>query len=81
MKMLYDTRFLSVTGISRVVSMYRFQIDTLATKLGVRNIALLGSGLLLINYIGSIVAAFYLPQVIIVHSFAIGILIVLHAPQ
>ncbi|KAH6812742.1 homogentisate prenyltransferase [Perilla frutescens var. frutescens] len=40
----------------------KFQIDTLATKLGVRNIALLGSGLLLINYIGSVVAAIYLPQ-------------------
>lgn len=41
----------------------RFQISTLATKLGVRNIALAGSGLLLINYIGSVVAAMYLPQV------------------
>ncbi|KVH90643.1 UbiA prenyltransferase family [Cynara cardunculus var. scolymus] len=30
----------------------KFQISTFATKLGVRNIALLGSGLLLINYIG-----------------------------
>ncbi|KAG6429058.1 hypothetical protein SASPL_107097 [Salvia splendens] len=40
----------------------KFQIDTLATKLGVRNIALLGSGLLLINYIGSVAAAVYLPQ-------------------
>ncbi|KAI3791540.1 hypothetical protein L2E82_05343 [Cichorium intybus] len=40
----------------------KFQISTFATKLGVRNIALLGSGLLMMNYIGSIVAAFYLPQ-------------------
>ncbi|MFS8004841.1 putative homogentisate solanesyltransferase [Helianthus anomalus] len=40
----------------------KFQISTFATKLGVRNIALLGSGLLLINYIGSIVAAIYMPQ-------------------
>ncbi|GFP84154.1 homogentisate solanesyltransferase chloroplastic, partial [Phtheirospermum japonicum] len=40
----------------------KFQISTLATKLGVRNIALLGSGLLLINYIGSILAAIYMPQ-------------------
>ncbi|XP_073133069.1 homogentisate solanesyltransferase, chloroplastic [Henckelia pumila] len=40
----------------------KFQISTLATKLGVRNIALLGSGLLLINYIGSIFAACYMPQ-------------------
>ncbi|KAL2923935.1 Homogentisate solanesyltransferase chloroplastic [Bienertia sinuspersici] len=41
---------------------WRFQISTLATKLGVRNISLLGSGLLMVNYIGSIVAAFYFPK-------------------
>ncbi|KAL6523175.1 hypothetical protein OROGR_016778 [Orobanche gracilis] len=41
----------------------KFQISTLATKLGVRNIALLGSGLLLINYIASVLAAtVYMPQ-------------------
>lgn len=40
----------------------KFQISTLATKLGVRNIAFLGSGLLLTNYIGSVVAAIYMPQ-------------------
>ncbi|KAL2535158.1 Homogentisate solanesyltransferase [Abeliophyllum distichum] len=40
----------------------KFQISTLATKLGVRNIAFLGSGLLLINYIGSILVAIYMPQ-------------------
>ncbi|KAK9266579.1 hypothetical protein L1049_021644 [Liquidambar formosana] len=40
----------------------KFQISTLATKLGVRNIAFLGSGLLLVNYIGSILAAVYMPQ-------------------
>lgn len=40
----------------------KFQISTLATKLGVRNIAFLGSGLLLINYIGAVLAAVYLPQ-------------------
>lgn len=35
----------------------------MATKLGVRNIAFLGSGLLLTNYIGAVVAAIYMPQV------------------
>ncbi|PWA79187.1 hypothetical protein CTI12_AA207460 [Artemisia annua] len=40
----------------------KFEISTFATKLGVRNIGLLGSGLLLINYIGSIAAALYMPQ-------------------
>ncbi|CAL5423586.1 unnamed protein product [Camellia sinensis] len=41
----------------------KFQISTLATKLGVRNIAFLGSGLLLLNYIGAILAAVFMPQV------------------
>ncbi|KAK3019389.1 hypothetical protein RJ639_004639 [Escallonia herrerae] len=40
----------------------KFQISTLATKLGVRNIAVLGSALLLLNYIGSVLAAIYMPQ-------------------
>ncbi|XP_060668727.1 homogentisate solanesyltransferase, chloroplastic isoform X1 [Ziziphus jujuba] len=40
----------------------KFQISTFATKLGVRNIAFLGSGLLLLNYIASIAASIYLPQ-------------------
>ncbi|MCD9644737.1 hypothetical protein HAX54_033159 [Datura stramonium] len=40
----------------------KFQISTLATKLGVRNIAFLGSGLLLTNYICAVVAAIYIPQ-------------------
>ncbi|XP_028072942.1 homogentisate solanesyltransferase, chloroplastic-like [Camellia sinensis] len=41
----------------------KFQISTLATKLGVRNIAFLGSGLLLLNYIVAILAAVFMPQV------------------
>lgn len=41
----------------------RFQISTLATRLGVRNIAFLGSGLLLANYLGAILVAIYMPQV------------------
>ncbi|KAL6954088.1 Homogentisate phytyltransferase 2 [Sarracenia purpurea var. burkii] len=40
-----------------------FQISTLATELGVRNIAFLGSGILLLNYIGAILAAVLMPQV------------------
>lgn len=40
----------------------KFQISTLATKLGVRNIAFLGSGLLLVNYIAAVLAAIYMPQ-------------------
>ncbi|XP_021804465.1 homogentisate solanesyltransferase, chloroplastic [Prunus avium] len=40
----------------------KFQISTFATKLGVRKIAFLGSGLLLLNYVGSIFAASFMPQ-------------------
>lgn len=42
---------------------HRFQISTFATKLGVRKIAFLGSGLLLVNYVGSILAASFMPEV------------------
>ncbi|KAL5976752.1 UbiA prenyltransferase [Asimina triloba] len=41
----------------------KFQISTFATKLGVRNISFLGSGLLLANYLGAIISAVYMPQV------------------
>ncbi|KAK4776156.1 hypothetical protein SAY87_024117 [Trapa incisa] len=40
----------------------KFQISTFATRLGVRKIAFLGSGLLLLNYIASTFAAIYMPQ-------------------
>ncbi|KAI5019739.1 hypothetical protein ZWY2020_044627 [Hordeum vulgare] len=40
----------------------KFQISTLATKLGVRNIAFLGSGLLLANYVAAIAVPFLIPQ-------------------
>ncbi|KAL2923930.1 Homogentisate solanesyltransferase chloroplastic [Bienertia sinuspersici] len=53
----------------------KFQISTLATKLGVRNISLLGSGLLMVNYIGSIVAAFYFPKV----TFRCSLMVPSHA--
>ncbi|RVW46979.1 Homogentisate solanesyltransferase, chloroplastic [Vitis vinifera] len=52
----------------------KYQISTLATKLGVRNIAFLGSGLLLVNYIGSILAAIYMPQ-----AFRLSLMIPAHA--
>ncbi|CAM8892017.1 unnamed protein product [Rhodiola kirilowii] len=51
----------------------KFQISTLATKLGVRNIAFLGTGLLMINYIGAILAAVYMPQ-----AFRIRLMIPAH---
>eukprot|EP00884_Botryococcus_braunii_P013088 jgi/Botrbrau1/21780/Bobra.0190s0007.1 len=41
----------------------RFQIETFATRLGVRRIAFLGSGLLLANYVGAITYALRQPGV------------------
>eukprot|EP00252_Welwitschia_mirabilis_P006067 TRINITY_DN16762_c0_g2_i2.p2 TRINITY_DN16762_c0_g2~~TRINITY_DN16762_c0_g2_i2.p2 ORF type:complete len:166 (+),score=25.84 TRINITY_DN16762_c0_g2_i2:874-1371(+) len=41
----------------------KFQISTLATTLGVRNITFLGAGLLLANYVGAISAAIYMPLI------------------
>ncbi|KAL5545616.1 hypothetical protein UlMin_005303 [Ulmus minor] len=52
----------------------KFQISTFATKLGVRNIAYLGSGLLLLNYIAAIAAAIYMPQ-----AFKRNLMIPIHA--
>nr|CAD1840420.1 unnamed protein product [Ananas comosus var. bracteatus] len=52
----------------------KFQISTLATKLGVRNIAFLGTGLLLANYVAAIVAAIYMPQ-----AFRRNIMVPTHA--
>ncbi|KAK7817189.1 homogentisate solanesyltransferase, partial [Quercus suber] len=40
----------------------KYQISTFLTKLGVRNIAFLGTGLLLVNYVASVLAAIYMPQ-------------------
>ncbi|PON82414.1 Prenyltransferase [Trema orientale] len=54
--------------------LYRFQISTFATKLGVRNIAYLGSGLLLLNYIGAIAATIYMPQ-----AFKRNLMLPIHA--
>ncbi|XWS66513.1 hypothetical protein CRYUN_Cryun05aG0206300 [Craigia yunnanensis] len=51
----------------------KFQISTLATKLGVRNIAFLGSGLLLVNYVAAVLAAVYMPQ-----AFRRGLMIPVH---
>ncbi|KAG8099580.1 hypothetical protein GUJ93_ZPchr0013g35285 [Zizania palustris] len=52
----------------------KYQISTLATKLGVRNIAFLGSGLLAANYIAAIAVAFFMPQ-----AFRSSIMVPVHA--
>ncbi|PON44906.1 Prenyltransferase [Parasponia andersonii] len=52
----------------------KFEISTFATKLGVQNIAYLGSGLLLLNYIGAIAATIYMPQ-----AFKRNLMLPIHA--
>ncbi|EFJ08575.1 hypothetical protein SELMODRAFT_229530 [Selaginella moellendorffii] len=63
----FVTLFATVIAITKdlpdVEGDLKFKISTFATKLGVRNISLLGAGLLLTNYIGAVVAAFRFPQV------------------
>ncbi|CAI7901213.1 unnamed protein product, partial [Closterium sp. NIES-54] len=51
----------------------QFKIETFATRLGVRNIAFLGSGLLLANYCGAVAAALLLP-----HAFRQAVMIPAH---
>lgn len=51
----------------------KYQISTFATKLGVRNVALLGTGLLLVNYFGAVLTALYLP-----HDFNGKLMIPIH---
>ncbi|KAB2631482.1 homogentisate phytyltransferase 2 [Pyrus ussuriensis x Pyrus communis] len=53
---------------------WRFEISTFATKLGVRNIAFLGSGLLLLNYVGCVFAASLMPE-----AFRRSLMIPMHA--
>ncbi|QCD88407.1 homogentisate solanesyltransferase [Vigna unguiculata] len=48
--------------VLHILTNFRSQISTSATKLGVRNIAFLGYGILLMNYIVSVLAAVYMPQ-------------------
>lgn len=52
----------------------KFKITTFATKLGVRSLAFLGSGILLLNYVAAILAAIFMPQ-----AFRRSILIPTHA--
>ncbi|XP_038905482.1 probable homogentisate phytyltransferase 2, chloroplastic [Benincasa hispida] len=52
----------------------KYKITTFATKLGVRRLAFLGSGILLLNYVAAILAAIFMPQ-----AFKLSILIPTHA--
>lgn len=63
---MFVTIFATVIAITKdlpdVEGDRQFKIETFATKVGVRSIACLGSGLLLANYAGAIIAAFRMPQ-------------------
>uniref|UniRef100_A0A9I9EAD3 Homogentisate phytyltransferase 2, chloroplastic n=1 Tax=Cucumis melo TaxID=3656 RepID=A0A9I9EAD3_CUCME len=43
----------------------KYKITTFATKLGVRRLAFLGSGILLLNYVAAILAAIFMPQTLV----------------
>lgn len=75
---LFVTVFATVIAITKdlpdIEGDLKFNISTFATKLGVRNISLLGSSLLLANYVGAIIAAIRMP-----HAFKPQVLINSHA--
>ncbi|GAB4819429.1 hypothetical protein N2152v2_006475 [Parachlorella kessleri] len=62
---VFVTVFATVIAITKdlpdVEGDKQYGIQTFATKLGVRNIAFLGSGLLLLNYVGAIILALRMP--------------------
>ncbi|KAL5776042.1 hypothetical protein ACOSP7_008968 [Xanthoceras sorbifolium] len=51
-----------VKDLSDVDGDRKYQVSTLPIKFGVRNIAFLGSGILLVKYIVGVLAAMYMPQ-------------------
>ncbi|PON82413.1 hypothetical protein TorRG33x02_217810 [Trema orientale] len=62
--LILQSRFYLILSFEAfIIHDHRFQIVTFAAKFGVRNIAFLGIGLLLVNYIGAILTAIYMPQV------------------
>lgn len=62
---MFVTVFATVIAITKdlpdVEGDQKYGIETFATKLGVRKIAFLGSGLLLCNYIGAVALAITMP--------------------
>jgi homogentisate solanesyltransferase len=75
---IFVTVFATVIAITKdlpdIEGDKRFNISTFATNLGVRKISFLGAGLLLANYVGAVVAAFYLP-----HAFKTKVMVTGHA--
>lgn len=58
---IFATAIAITKDLADVKGDMQFQINTFATRLGVRNIALLGTGLLMLNYIGAVVLALKWP--------------------
>lgn len=75
---VFVTIFATVIAITKdlpdVEGDMKFGIETFATRMGVRNIAFLGSGLLIANYAGAIALALRMPQI-----FNASIMIPFHA--
>lgn len=75
---VFVTIFATVIAITKdlpdVEGDKKYGIDTFATRMGVRNIAFLGSGLLIANYAGAIALAVRMPEV-----FNASIMIPFHA--
>lgn len=75
---VFVTIFATVIAITKdlpdVEGDKKFGIDTFATRMGVRNIAFLGSGLLIANYAGAIALALRMP-----HVFNASIMVPFHA--
>lgn len=58
---VYATAIAITKDLADVKGDIQFKIETFATRLGVRNIALLGTGILMLNYIGAISLALKFP--------------------
>ena len=75
---VFVTVFATVIAITKdlpdVEGDKKFGIETFATRMGVRNIAYLGSGLLVANYAGAIALAVRMP-----HAFNAAVMIPFHA--
>ena len=75
---VFVTVFATVIAITKdlpdVEGDKKFGIETFATRMGVRNIAYLGSGLLVANYLGAVALALRMP-----HAFNAAVMIPFHA--
>nr|WIL60116.1 prenytransferase [Hypericum perforatum] len=60
---MYSSGLAITKDLSDVEGDRKFNVPTMATILGIRNTALIGSGILLLNYVGAVLTAIVLPQI------------------